>query len=395
LSKKGITVVEKVSVKTENLIFSDLPTSRIKLEKYRIRDYDVGKVLCAAVSGKLKLHDFNVESNIDLIKKYLIEANSLIFELEKIITEYNPDIIISTNDRILTSGIVGLVSRKSNVNFSVFYWGKNKNHVLFYDNSLYDKEFWQHQIRNISVKKYFNFDSILFQIFYKRTQIFGLKESKKYKKIKKLEINQFDKNKKIISFFPGTNWENSGLIKPPLNIFTSQEISVEFLLKNFSEKEWSVVVRHHPYANNSKSPFENHLWEKCRKYSHFYEIMPEEDVDSYSLIKKSEICAIYNSTIGLECIIMKKPLIIFGDPYWKNTSWSNLIEFDDNKDKIIIKSQFIVPISEIKKIWLFNKNLGSKFKYIKNNGIFLRYKNIYIFENELKLYLKSLIYKLF
>jgi hypothetical protein len=349
--------------------------------------------VAAAISGKVKIYDFSIKENRKLINQYYSEAIILFDYLDKYISKYKPELIVTTNDRVLVSGICTLIAQKVDTEIKIIYWGRSSKKYFFYDKSVYYKPSWQKYIREISVERYNCWlEKAYFTFFLSRVRSNGLKSSEKYKQSRK--ENPFISSKKVFVFFPGTKWENSGLYNDEGNKFLNQERSVEFVLKTLNPHEWQVIVRHHPIKKNQTVPFESAAWDVCRNYENFREILPEEDIDSYHLVKNCNIVGIYNSTIGLESIIMGKPTVIFGNPFWKNDSWQNIIYDNDNEANIIQKSLFRVPLYDLYKIWKFLSTYGTKFKYVKGSGIFIIYNYRMIFYSNILLYTYHILRKL-
>ena len=378
LQRKNIRFHNFITPESDPMDISENIKTRADLENLEFRNKRIGKIVAAAISGKIKIYNFDIKDNRKLINQYFKEAIMLYEYLEKYILDFKPDIIITTNDRILVSGICTLIEQKIAPNIKIIYWGSSSNKYFIYDKSLYFKPSWQKYIKEISTEGDNRWlAKVYFAYFLLKVRSNGLKSSAEYKQNKQ-EIPIFN-SKKIFAFFPGTKWENSGLYNDEGNNFFDQEKSVEFLLKTLNPDEWQVLVRHHPQKLNQNVPFESAVWDACRSFKNFTEILPEENIDSYYLAKNCDIVGIYNSTIGLESIIMGIPTVIFGNPFWKNDVWQNVIYDNDNEISIIQKSLYKVSRHDLYKIWKFLKTYGTKFKYVRGfeTFIFINYKMIF------------------
>lgn len=369
--------------------------TRKDLEVIEYKGVKIGNILSAAISGKLMEYNFSVTENFELINKYYAQLIEMFDILEKELNDINPDVVVVPNDRIMGSGVLLQLAKKLNVNTYVVYWGKSSKKIFFYKNSLYSKLTWQNQIYNKkSSRKLSVYRKIIFAIFLLYTRKRGLRTSKAYRQQKVLSIKQKYKDKLTLTFFTGTKWEHSGVSENELEHFDSQESAVEYLLKTLDSAKWQIIVRHHPRKKGQSNRFETELWENCRKFTNFTEILPEDESDSYQILKESSIVAIYNSTIGYESIIMGKPTVIFGNPYWRNSQWRNQINPVDNEKIIRLKSTYQVPRDDIYKIWIFNSSYGKKFKYIKGQGIHLIYRGSPIFFDSFFSFLRSILGKI-
>jgi hypothetical protein len=373
------------------LTYTNIKT-RNDLEAIEHRGVKIGNILSAAISGKLMEYNFSITENFELINNYYAQLTQMFDVLSKELSDINPDLVIAPNDRIMGSGVILKLAQINNIRSYAVYWGKSQNDIFFYKNSLYSKSTWQNQIyRKENLRKTNLLRKILFAIFLQYTKKMGLKTSKAYRKKKATSIRQEYQDKLILTFFAGTKWEHSGIIENDLHLFDSQESSVEHLLKTLDSAKWQIIVRHHPLRKGQRNRFETELWEKCRRYANFSEILPDDESDSYQILKESNLVAIFNSTIGFESIIMGKPTVIFGNPYWRNSQWENQIYPDDNEEAIRIKSTYHVPLKDVYKIWSFNSSYGKRFKYIKGRGVYLTYKGSPILFDSYYLFVKSIL----
>jgi hypothetical protein len=392
LKDSGITHKEYIcNLNNPGLTYTNIKT-RSDLEGIEYKGAKIGNILSAAISGKLMEYNFSITENFELINNYYGQLTQMFDVLNKELNDINPDVVIVPNDRIMGSGVLLQLAKKLYISSYAVYWGKSQNDIFFYKSSLYSKSTWQNQIyHRKSLRKANVRRKILFAIFLQYTKRLGLRTSKAFRQHKAISIKQKYKDKLTLTFFTGTKWEHSGIIENELDYFDSQESAVEYLLKTLDSAKWQIIVRHHPLKKGQRNRFETELWENCRKYTHFSEILPDDESDSYQILEESHIVAIYNSTIGFESIIMGKPTVILGNPYWRNSQWENQIYPVDNEEIIRVKSAYHVPLEDVYKIWSFNSSYGKKFKYIKGRGVFLIYRGSPIFFETFNLFVRTIL----
>jgi hypothetical protein len=114
----------------------------------------------------------------------------------------------------------------------------------------------------------------------------------------------------------------------------------EFIIKNLSiscPPGYTIVVKAHPY--NSGGVIKQ-TYKLCKKLKNVKIV--NTGISSFELIKKAEMVAIINSTAGIEAIIQKKPLLVFGNAY-----------FEHYKNSLIVNNINDLPL-------ILNSGLSSK-----------------------------------
>lgn len=146
----------------------------------------------------------------------------------------------------------------------------------------------------------------------------GFNWSNQHKKNIVLEIKSNYPGKKICAFFSSTELEIP-VIKDleNSNYFKNQAEALEALLKQLDPSEWIILLRRHPYHKNFRRDPERLLWERCIQYSNLIVLDPDSLVDSYSLLKESDLVCHFNSSIGPESIYYgARHTITFGNTFW-------------------------------------------------------------------------------
>jgi hypothetical protein len=158
----------------------------------------------------------------------------------------------------------------------------------------------------------------------------------------KFQINKFTGKEHFKDYFVlylNTIWDSAAFVEGFLNLNYQESIKkvVEIFLKSCSN---TLIIRIHPHERNwwGKSNF-NYKNLLNEFHLHFGErlifIEPENDINSYDLLIRSNGNIIWSSTIGLESIILKKPTIFISNSYITsiNSIQSHLIS---NTEEIIL-----------------------------------------------------------
>lgn len=96
--------------------------------------------------------------------------------------------------------------------------------------------------------------------------------------------------------------------------------TIEYILKDTDK---TVVVRQHPAERflNSGEDIKTVLQKKFSNSEKFKYISSDDDINTYNLIKNSKLVLPYTSTIGIESVLLKKPVIMATYNYYANSSF--------------------------------------------------------------------------
>ena len=145
----------------------------------------------------------------------------------------------------------------------------------------------------------------------------------------------------------------------------------EFLIHNLSKAcppGYTIVVKAHPY--NSGGIIKK-TYKLCKKLKNVKIVNTK--ISSFELIKKAEMVAIINSTAGIEAIIQKKPLLVFGNAYFQHYNNSILVNNINDlprilNDSLILKNNETIFDEEYYKFLfsIFNTSKKGSFNFYKN-----------------------------
>ncbi len=155
-----------------------------------------------------------------------------------------------------------------------------------------------------------------------------------YMDVKKAKFESFeiDNNRKIISIFGNVSWDTTQIVAS--KIFSSMFNWLDSLIPIIQEHpEYLFILRAHPGENrNLKETWyglENWFESNQDKLNKNAICFPaDNEVDSYEIIKESELVLVYNSTIGIESAILGKRVLAAA-----LTHYSDIGFVDSFKDK--------------------------------------------------------------
>lgn len=300
-----------------------VPSSLDELLRWQVDGRASGKIIAAAVSGALRESNFDPCAHKELVAFNIGEYQFASAVLAKYVSKSMPDLVLTTNDRYLTAATALSEARANGVDSLVIYWGDTDRKCATYEHSLYDFNDWRSHIRGAwtstcSSQRYLSaaartLDSAADE---------GLPSTAAFRTcMGTQDLPSLPSDKKILTFFPTTPWEYSGLVTRPAGYFENQIQAVRALLKELDFNEWVFVLRHHPPRDGDRSQAEPAIWDAIRAHPSLIEISADSGVDSYKLIDASDVVAVWVSTIGVEAIARGKPVIVMGEPYWLDPAW--------------------------------------------------------------------------
>ena len=156
---------------------------------------------------------------------------------------------------------------------------------------------------------------------------------------------------KLASFFPTTDTEF-----PVFSDFHvastyggSQREAFKVFARVAKKNGFEVVVRAHPQNKDSAhlGEKEDAIWKSiCDEYGADF-IDSLSKVNSYDLINKSDLCATYCSSIGIEIVLAKKPFIMLGESDYSNYVLDSLAYSEQDLSKLFIDGVPTIAIANL------------------------------------------------
>ncbi len=340
------------------------------LKKYKYKNQPLGM----GVASSLITFYNNKNPNFFLLKdkvKQLLCTSAYIYEkTHYIINKNKPDKIITFNNRFASSLPIILAAEKLNIKICRHDRGSNYKKYYIYNHDINDpKNFKNLKLLNNTNKKELKIAKDYFKKKFDGTFRDEVNKNFTNKQTQNL-LPDLPKNKKIITYFTSTEYEQAAYIKLK---FDQIKIFKKFysILKN--SKNIHLFIRVHP----SLSSGDDKIWIPFKK-NNVSVISSSSKIDTYALMRKSNLVCGYSSKIVLESAYLNIPTICFKDFGWPkrmgilygekkkqikrnfNISLNNKIKFDLNK---------ILSVS------YFYSTYGVDYKYFKpqlnNRGKFL------------------------
>lgn len=351
------------------------------LRKYEYRDLKFGAMIYSAITSKYKSTSFEIEEVDKDVNHYFRYTVAAYRKLSSQINNFSPDLILTTNDRLIGSALALNFANNLGLQSRVIYWGSDSTKFQVYTRSLYDSREWfelaksklsisppspsekAHLLNEMDLlSRSQTEDSLTFT----QTQTKGL---------------GLDFSRKTIVFYAQSEHEHSAVFVDEITgRFKSQQIAFVELMKICGELGVNLVLKYHPIRNldkrsvNLKSEIGD--WKDIQIEDWVIQIDPNSKVDTYELINNSYINIVWTSTVGLESILRQKKLIIMGDTHWLDLDWGIHAWNPIDLKSAILSELDIPPLESLIPWFWFMQEFGTKFVhtsliegvlYLRNN----------------------------
>lgn len=184
----------------------------------------------------------------------------------------------------------------------------------------------------------------------------------------------FDNGKKIITYFSSSDDEFKAIGDIVKWKYWLNQIDAIQSLIMVTEKMTDVqlVIRIHPHISH-KSEIDKKKWNDISKNSKAILIKPEDDVDTYALIERSDVVVTCGSTVGIEAVYWGRPSVLMGPSFYSNL---NAVHTPRDEDELIYMLKNKLPVNKEGALiyGYYMANFGIDFQYYKpvdiHNGLF-------------------------
>ena len=354
-------------------IFHPLDFNRLKKYEYDSINLGVGAV--STYVSLLGNDNPIITWRLVKLKKILFEA-AYAFELtKKIISDQNPNLVITFNGRNNIDNAILKACKIHNIPVKVHERGATYEKYELFEPPLHSYtnvykrmiDYWNES--NLSENKKKEIATDFFTKIRNGVSIGWESFSSHFDDELNFNIN----NKKVITYFVGSDdelvcVELDEIDKQPL--FETQKEAVRFLMDLISIKnDTELIIRVHPNISN-KSKEQKEYWNNL-KGKNVTLIKSDSKVNSYLLIEKSFCILTYGSTVGIEASFWNKPSILLGLSYYRSLnctySPSNLIELTD-----LLNSDNLLPFDNSNSYiygYYFN-SFGKNYEYYSPKNLF-------------------------
>lgn len=175
--------------------------------------------------------------------------------------------------------------------------------------------------------------------------------------------------RRLVTFFP-TSEREFGILayeRPTEGLWTQADAYVE-LERACADLNFDLIVRVHPQPWGSDAALdEDSLWQDRINGRHVTLIRASDPVNSYSLARLSDVCVTYESSIGPEIAWMGRPLVVTGDPVWRD-SFAGCLVRDGQSLRSLLTNPPEVDRDMALPWGFYMANSGSEYRALRVDG---------------------------
>ncbi len=336
------------------------------LKKYCYKNLPLGM---GAASSLISFYN-NKNPNLNIIKnkvRELLCTSALIYEKSRyIILKHKPDRIITFNNRFASSLPIILAAEQMNIKILRHDRGSNFKKYSLFDFDINDPRNFkniQKSWKNNKNKNKFKIANNFFKKKFNKTFRDEVNKNFTNNQIKNL-LPKLPKEKKIITYYTSTEYEQEAYLKlkyKQLEVFKNFYACVKKL------KNVHLVIRVHP----SLSKKNDSSWKQFEG-KNVTLVSSVSSVDTYALMRKSDLVCGYSSRIVLESAYLNIPTISFKDFGWPKKL--GILYGEKNKQikknlQKALEKKIKFDIQKILSVSYFYSTYGIKYKYYKSKTI--------------------------
>tara|TARA_B100001063_G_C16777560_1_gene566933 strand:+ start:8460 stop:9890 length:1431 start_codon:yes stop_codon:yes gene_type:complete len=373
------------------------------LKDYKINGYNIGFGIASSLVDRFKQRDPAIKDiKKKILTRYIKTSHQVLISIEKLHKIYKFKKILTFNGRFAHAAVIKNFCYKKKIKTLFHERTDSKFRYFLNRRPVHDMEWWRedavklwHSSKLKKETKY-KIGQKWFENRLNNKYADGL-EHRKFQ-VKGKIPSFIKKEKKIVTFFSHSDEEYAYCQELKHPIFKDQRKAIIWLINYFKgKKNIDFILRIHPNLLN-KNIKDIKWWHNLKRkfnFNNFYLIKSNSKIDSYSLVKNSDVAINFcSSSIALESTYLGTPSIIIGDSQYRSTDCA-YHPMNINELKNLLKQKKIKPKRKKNalKFAFFRSTYGYDFKYYKpvNNyeGKFLGEKFDYY--PEFISYLKKII----
>jgi hypothetical protein len=347
------------------------------LKAHYYKDYDNGMATMSSLVSYTRDHEPDLDKYQDFITRGLLTGAYLYEAFELVLDKIKPDLTIIFNGRFIENRPLLRVCEKRKVDYATHERGGKMNNFLFRINSIpHSFEAITQEIQTLWENgSPDNREAIGEKFYNKRVKRiedawYSFTKNQNYGQLP--ESFKDNTNKKIITIFNSSLDEYEGLSGFGPKFYDNDNEGILAICESLKAfPDIKLYLRVHPNLkgiNNTQNRFIN---EKI-KASNIEVIAPEDSVDSYELVAKSDIIMVFTSTVGIEAAFAGKKVVLLGRAAYQSLDCAVIPQSHDEVIKILTDSSYVFPVvnplNPLKFGYWF-ENFGIDFKYYVPAGI--------------------------
>lgn len=360
----------KFSIKNE---FSSV--TELKVFKYKT--YDVGMATASSLVSICRDHNPNLANYKDFVFRGLLTGAYLYDALNVVVDQIEPDLVVLFNGRFIENRPALRVCQERKLNYATHERGGKIDSFLFRLNSI------PHSIETVSQemeslwKDATDDKQLIGEAFYKN-RIKGVEDAwysfTKDQQIGRLPSSfESNQNKRVISIFNSSLDEYEGLEGFGPYFYKNDNEGIEEICKTLENNEnVKLYLRVHPNLKGLDNNQNKFLNETIASYKSVEIIAANDVVDTYELIRRSDIIVVFGSTVGIEAAFSGKKVILLGRAAYEKLNCVYIPQSHTQLMEALTNPEFEFPDinkEDALKYGYWNESFGYKYKSYKPSSL--------------------------
>lgn len=372
-----------------------------EITDYKYKDINIGIGIASSLISYTRDTDVDLDENRDIFNDMFKTAHTVLDNIEIFFEEIKPDKVYIYNGRLVEYRTVLEYCKHKNIPFTTYEVGSTIQKYMTFDNTLpHDIQLngqFALQLAKNNSKEVIEKGAIWYvnrrkgSVSKDKIDISYIKNQKKNNLPKSFETF-LDTNKHIISIFNSSEDEIASVGQDIWKTYGRQSDIIEEIVKEFenTDSNYFFYLRIHPNQQPLIHVKEvQKMISLSEKYSNIEVILPNEDIDTYTLMEKSHKVLSFGSTTGIEATFWQKPSIVYGSAFYKYIP--NSAYFPNSFEELIntLRDKQVEPLSKEAAIiyGYYISERGTDLKYYKD-PLFVKKNRFESKQNFIYFYLK-------
>ncbi len=347
-----------------------------ELKAHRYGSYDNGLATMSSLVSYTRDHRPDLKKYQDFIQRGLLTGAYLYDTFCLVTDQIQPDLVILFNGRFIENRPLLRVCEHENIQYATHERGGKMKNFLFRFNSIpHSFEAIADEIQLLWQKDDPRREEIGAHFFNKRVKRVedawhSFTKNQKYGKLPaSFEQN---KDKKIVTIFNSSLDEYEGLSGFGPKFYPNDNEGILQLCESLKAyPNIKVYMRVHPNLKGIDNTQNRFINTKLRN-SNIEIIPPEDTVDSYELVNKSDIIIVFTSTVGIEAAFAGKKVVLLGRAAYESLDCAVIPESHDELMNVLTDENYVFPQLNPEnplKFGYWFENFGVDYKHYKPTGI--------------------------
>jgi hypothetical protein len=327
----------------KNISYKDIPETfenTQELMKFTLEGVEIGLAATSTFVAQLRDHEFDTLKNKDMLNKALKASYFVYKNSEEIFNNIKPDLVYALNPRHTEKRPIVNLCQLKNVSFNCYDIFDNFNtYVLTRNEYIHDLNYAKQEINYLWENAKDNKEEIGESFYFKQQK----QENYSYLNFLKDQIpgylpKNFDPSKTNIAVFNSSLCEFYAFPEYKNSMFFNQIEVIRTFVKHFNFRNDLVFyLRIHPNLGvNKNSTQMKEIYELSKEsHSNLKIIMPEDAVDTYTLMINCDKVITFGSTVGAEANFHGKPSILLGRAPYESLDCSYIPDSFDELYRLI------------------------------------------------------------